>query len=287
MSVVLITGCSSGFGLEAALAFAANGDTTCASMRNPAKADALRKRAADAGLEVDVVSLDVTDDASVAAAVADVEGRHGPVDVLVNNAGVDYDGSIETIDLDRARRLIETNVWGAVRMIRAVLPAMRARRSGVIINVSSVAGRVPGTLFNGFYGASKAALGNLSEALYGELGPCGIRVVLIEPGFFKTEIMVNDTGVMAADDPYRADAEWMAEFYDKSVEVGGDPVVVAEAIVKAAIDPSTPLHNLIGDDAHMFVDLVAQSGTVEAWLPVGISIVESVAGPRPAPPAAG
>ena len=79
--------------------------------------------------------------------------------------------------------------------------------------------------------------------------------------------MVNDTGEMAAEDPYRADAEWMAEFYDKSVEVGGDPVVVAEAIVKAAIDPSTPLHNLIGDDAHMFVDLVAQSGTVEAGCP--------------------
>ena len=111
MAVVLITGCSSGFGLETALAFTRRGDTVCATMRNVAKADALRKRAADQGIDVDVVALDVTDDASVASAVADVQSRLGAIDVLVNNAGISANGAVETISMDDARALMETNFW--------------------------------------------------------------------------------------------------------------------------------------------------------------------------------
>jgi NAD(P)-dependent dehydrogenase (short-subunit alcohol dehydrogenase family) len=286
MSVVLITGCSSGIGLETALAFARRGDTTYATMRNPAKAEPLLERAKAEGLTVEVLTLDVCDDASVAEAIGQVEAEHGAVDVLVNNAGVSYDGPIETIDIDHARAVLETNFWGAVRTIRAALPAMRAKGGGVIVNVTSVAGRVPGTGYQGWYSASKHALNALTEALSLELDGLGVRLALIEPGFFATEIMQNVDVPSEIDptDPYAADNAWMNDFYAKSTTPGssGEPPVVADAIVRAATDPDTPLHNLVGDDAAVFVDLVEQAGTVEAWLPVGIGIVESVSGPRPA-----
>ena len=280
--VVLITGCSSGIGLETALAFARRGDTTVASMRNPAKADPLMKRAADEGLAIDLVQLDVTDDASVTSAVTKVEREHGPIDVLVNNAGVGYDGAIETIDIDRARAVFEANVWGPIRVSRAVIPAMRARRSGAIINVTSVAGRVPGGAFMGFYGSSKHAMNTLSEALLDELEPYGIRVVCIEPGFFTTEIMTNADDLPRGAGPYGAQHEWVLDFYRKSVaSVGGHPRVVADAIVTAVDGPATPLHRLVGDDAIGFVDLVTSLGSYEAWKPVGREIIEGVSGPRP------
>jgi len=286
MSVVLITGCSTGIGLETALAFARRGDTTYATMRNLAKADRLLERARAEGLSVELLALDVVDDASVSTAISAVEAEHGAIDVLVNNAGVGHDGPVETIGMDDARSVMETNVFGAVRTIRAALPAMRALGDGVIVNVTSVAGRVPGTGYMGWYAASKHALNALSEALTMELQGLGVRVACIEPGFFSTDIMQNTTLEKETDDsdPYERDNAWLVEFYEKSTAAGsgGDPAVVAEAIVAAATDPETPLHNLVGDDAAMFVGLVEEAGTVEAWLPIGVTIVESVSGPRPA-----
>lgn len=265
------------------MAFARRGDTVFASMRNPNKSAALEGRAKDEGVQIEILTLDVTDDGSVAAAVLAVEERYGAIDILVNNAGVGHSGPVETIDIDRARELMETNLWGAVRTIRAALPKMREHGSGVIINVTSVAGRVPGNGYNGFYSASKHGLGALSEALAWEMAAFGIRVACIEPGFFATEIFANsDWGDVDSSTPYAADNAWMSDFYVKSGEIaGGDPRVVAAVILRAADDPDTPLHNLVGDDAVMFVDLVGQAGTFEAWLPIGTQIVESVVGPRP------
>jgi NAD(P)-dependent dehydrogenase (short-subunit alcohol dehydrogenase family) len=286
MSVVLITGCSSGIGLEAALAFARRGDTVYASMRNPGKAGPLQERASKEGLTVDIVTLDVLDDRSVTDAVAKIENTHGAIDVVVNNAGVGFSGSVETLDIDKARAVIDTNFWGAVRVIRAVLPTMREKGAGVIINVTSVAGRVRGTPYQTFYSASKHGLGALSEGLQFEVAPYGIRVACIEPGFFTTEIFANgDVGNVDLTNPYGADHAWLDDFYLKSGQAaGGDPAVVADAIVHAANDPSTPLHNLVGDDAALFVDLGAQAGTFEGWVPVATQIVESAAGPRPVKP---
>ena len=283
MAVVLITGCSTGIGLEAALAFARRGDTTYASMRNLAKADLLNERAASEGLSIEVVQLDVTDDASVAAAVRSIEERHGAIDILVNNAGIGSSGPIESIELDKALAVYDTNVWGAIRTARAALPAMRANGSGVIINVTSVAGRVPGTPYGGFYASSKHALGALTESLAWEVQPFGIRAACVEPGFFNTEIFASsDWKVPAPPGPYEADQNWMNEFYVTSGEASGaDPAVVGAFIADVAGDAEAPLHNLIGDDAYMFVDLVEQAGTFEGWLPVGTQIVEGVAGPRP------
>jgi NAD(P)-dependent dehydrogenase (short-subunit alcohol dehydrogenase family) len=286
MGVVVITGCSSGIGLESALAFARRGDTVYATMRNLERAGTLRERAAAEDLTIEVLQLDVTDDESVASAIAEVESRSGAIDVLVNNAGVGYSGPVETIDIDRARSVLETNFWGAVRTVRAALPKMRERGSGVIVNVTSTAGRVPGNCYNAFYGASKHALGALSEALTMEVGAYGLRVVCIEPGFFATAIFEkSDWDRVDEASPYGADHAWMAEFYVKSGEaMGGPPSAVADAILAAVDDPATPTHVLVGDDAFLFVDLVQQAGTFEAWLPVGTTIVEGVSGPRPVTP---
>jgi len=286
MAVVLITGCSSGIGLEAALAFARRGDTVYASMRNTGKAGTLQERASKEGLTIDVVALDVLDDRSVTDAIGSIERTHGAIDVVVNNAGVGFSGSVEALDIDKAQAVMDTNFWGAVRVIRAALPNMRDRGSGVIVNVTSVAGRVRGTPYQAFYSASKHGLGALSEGLQFEVAPFGIRVVCIEPGFFATEIFSNgDIGHVDASSPYGADHAWLDDFYLKSGQAaGGDPAVVAEAIVRAATDPATPLHNLVGDDAALFVDLGTQAGTFENWVPVATQIVESAAGPRPVTP---
>jgi NAD(P)-dependent dehydrogenase (short-subunit alcohol dehydrogenase family) len=284
MGVVLITGCSSGFGLETALAFARRGHTTYATMRDLAKSGPLVDRAGAENLSIELLTLDVDDNSSVTAAVAEVERIHGAVDVLVNNAGVDHTGSVETIDIDRARAVMETNFWGPVRTIRAVLPAMRAKGGAVIINVSSVSGSMPGTPYGSWYSASKRALNALTEAMFLELDGFDVRVASIEPGFFRTEIGRNARsrkGTLGSD-PYAEDQAWLEDFFEKSVvEGGGDPVEVAEAIVRVAEDPEAPVRNLIGEDAAMLVGLADQAGSVEAWLPLAVSFAESVAGPRP------
>jgi NAD(P)-dependent dehydrogenase (short-subunit alcohol dehydrogenase family) len=281
MNVVLITGCSSGIGLETALAFARRGGAIYASMRDPARATRLRERAEAEGLPMEVLALDVTDDASVTAAVRAVQRRHGAIDVLVNNAGIADSDPVETIPIERAEAVFDTNVWGPVRTVRAALPAMRARGAGVIVNVSSAAARVPAMPYNGFYAASKHALGALSQSLAWELDPFGIRVVCIEPGFFATEISSKSWGAVDPASPYGADHAWVNDFFVQNGEAnGGDPAVVAEAIVRAAGDPRAPLHNLVGDDAVGYVDVAARAGSHEGWVAVATGILESVAGPR-------
>lgn len=190
MSIVLITGCSTGFGKLAALEFARRGDTVFATMRDTRKAGPLRSEAEAARLSVDVLPLDVTDAASVVRAVADVIARAGRIDVLVNNAGVGTHGPVEDYDDEEVEAIFDTNVLGVVRVTRAVAPHMRKQRSGTIINVSSLAGKVTAP-FGGVYSATKHALEALSDALYYELHPFGVRVVVIEPGGFATEFGNN------------------------------------------------------------------------------------------------
>lgn len=284
MSVVLITGCSTGFGLETALAFARRGDSAVATMRNLAKAEALRERADAEGLTVHLETLDVLDQQSIDDAVNKVVQDHGTIDVLVNNAGVESSGPVETQSIENSMRLMDTNFWGALRMIRSVLPTMRANRSGVIINVSSIAGRVPGIPFSGMYSASKHALGTLSEALASEIEPFSIRVVAIEPGFFATEIVANnlsDDEVQSS--VYSADQDWLRKFMDAGIGDAPGPEIVAEAIVAAAQDSSGKLHQPIGDDALMYLDLMSQVDGFEGWTEAITPIIEATAGPRPTP----
>lgn len=284
MAVVLITGCSSGFGLETALAFARRGDVTVATMRNLAKADALRDRAGAAGGGVDIVQLDVNDEASVASAIAGVIERYGTVDVLVNNAGVASNGAVETMSMESAQHLMDTNFWGPIRCIRAVLPSMRAQGSGVIVNVSSIASRVPATAYTSMYAESKPAINAVSEALAVEVQPFGIRVVSIEPGFFETAIVDNNLDLgRELEGPYAEDEAWIRAFFDAGVGGGASPAIVADVIVRAASDPSTPLHTTVGDDAELYLGLLAQVDGFEGWMNAVTPIVEAAVGPRPVP----
>jgi len=264
MAVVLITGCSSGLGMSTALEFARRGDQVFATMRNMGRADALRAAALTAGVSVEVVELDVTDDDSVRHGVAQVLASADQIDVLVNNAGVSHYGTVELMPWEWLRATFETNFFGAVRMIRAVLPSMRERESGTIVNVSSANGRMRGLGFAGMYGASKHALGTLSEALAMEVEPFKIKVVVIEPGAFRSSIVDNASVDLDPTSPYAAlaAAEYAAgKAGDSPAE---DPGVVAAAIVKAATTAG-PLHVLVGDDAELWV-AAAESSTFEDWV---------------------
>jgi NAD(P)-dependent dehydrogenase (short-subunit alcohol dehydrogenase family) len=276
MAVVLITGCSTGIGLRTAIAFARAGDTVVATMRNTAKSDALRKAAADAGVEVEVIALDVTVDASARTAVDEVLQQHGRIDVLVNNAGVGYSGAVEDFPEDQARAAIETNFWGPVRMARLALPAMRAQGSGVIVNISSITGRLPAFPMYGFYAAGKHAIGALSESLAAEVGPFGIRVLCVEPGYYDTALSDTvDTLLEQLDEssPYAGMSHLMLDFSKSALVNGGDPDDVADAVVAAVADPASPLHVHVGDDADAFLELWASTGTFETFIPAANALL--------------
>jgi NAD(P)-dependent dehydrogenase (short-subunit alcohol dehydrogenase family) len=187
MKTVLITGTSTGIGFAAAVALARAGHDVFATMRTPARSPDLQALAAKDNLPITVIPLDVDDDASVKAGVATVLAARGHIDVLVNNAGIAMLGSVEETPLAGYRGIMETNYFGALRCIQSVLPGMRARRGGRIINVTSVAGRLafPG---QAAYAASKFALEAVSEALAAELRPFNVRVNLLEPGVIETPI---------------------------------------------------------------------------------------------------
>lgn len=248
MGVVLITGCSSGFGLGAAVGYAKAGDTVYATMRNPAKQGDLQAAAKEAGVEVKVVQLDVCDDLSVKNAVHEVVEAEGRIDVLVNNAGVGYLYAIETMPEDLLRSTFETNIFGIVRMLKAVLPHMRAQGSGTIVNVGSVAGHVPSP-FTGFYPVTKHALRAMSEALAMEVEGFGIKVALVEPGFFRTNILSHqDDTPVDPSSPYQLGEVKTREFWGGSVANGPDPQEIVDLIVSVGRNPNPPLHNIVDHD---------------------------------------
>jgi NAD(P)-dependent dehydrogenase (short-subunit alcohol dehydrogenase family) len=253
MGVVVITGCSSGLGPLVALAFGRRGDRVYATMRGAHRGRDLLQAAQAEGLDVRVLELDVTEDASVQQAIDQILAAEGRIDVLVNNAGIVHFGSVELLPDDLMRSTFETNLFGPVRMLRAVLPIMRSQRSGVVVNVSSVAGRVPAPPIYWSYIASKHGLSVLSDALNMELAPFGIRVVSIEPGFFKTGIIAK-TPRPADGSPYREAEEALVAFMEGGVDAGADAQSVADAIVEAVAADDGQVHVLVGEDAEFFVE---------------------------------
>src|SRR5713101_8134184 len=185
LKTVLITGGTDGLGRAAALLLAEQGYRVFAAGRSSEKRAALDQIARERGLPLETVEMDVCDDASVARALAEVHSKAGPLDVLVNNAGIGYFATMEEIRMDHLRQQFETNFFGVVRVTQAVLPEMRERRRGRILNMSSAAGKVALPLF-GPYSGSKFALEGMSDALRLEVYPFGIDVVLIEPGYIRT-----------------------------------------------------------------------------------------------------
>jgi NAD(P)-dependent dehydrogenase (short-subunit alcohol dehydrogenase family) len=233
---VLITGCSSGIGRATALRLAGSGWTVYATARRP---ESLADLAA-AGCHV--LALDVTDEDSMQAAVAEIESREGAVGVLVNNAGYSQSGAIETVPMDAVRRQFETNVFGLVRLTQLVLPKMRAQRWGKIVNVGSMGGRLsfPG---GGHYHATKHALEAISDALRFELRGFGIDVILLEPGLITTEFGDTATASIgeapsANDDPYASFNATVGAVtkgaYDSPMRIlGAGPERVAKVIERA------------------------------------------------------
>jgi len=280
MSVVVVTGCSSGFGLETALAFGRRGDLVYATMRDIGRGEALLQQALAEGLDIEVLALDVTSDDSVTSTIKAIEATHGAIDVLVNNAGITHLGAIETVDLSKAKEVFETNYWGTVRMIQAALPSMRAKGSGVIVNIASIAGRISPPPCSAWYAASKHAVCVLSEALFMELDQTGVRVVSLEPDFFKTELGAKAASSATAAGFYAADEAWIADFYAKGVSEGGDPSEVASAIVNAVADPMTPLHIVLPIGSAALI-AAGQAGSFEQTLAARLTGLEGLAGPRP------
>jgi NAD(P)-dependent dehydrogenase (short-subunit alcohol dehydrogenase family) len=235
MRTILITGCSTGIGLATARHLASRGDRVYATARRPdASPELVAARAGGAAIRT--LPLDVTDDASVSAAVRAVLDAEGRIDVLVNNAGIGAFGTFEFVDEAVARATFETNFWGVMRVTRAVLPAMRAQRSGVIVNISSVAGRIASGAM-GVYPASKFALEAASEALAREVYPLGIRVAIIEPGFVVTPILDKALGTLTlnADSPY-ADVERRVYGMFMNAKAVGDPPESTATVIAEAID---------------------------------------------------
>jgi len=247
--IALVTGASTGLGYEIALELARAGHRVIAGMRNPAGSDLL-STAQEEGLPVQAVRLDVTDDRSVGEAVQAVAGEYGRVDVLVNNAGISGGSAVETTPLALVQRIFETNVFGSLRMIQAVLPGMRQRRRGTIVQVSSVAGKVPRP-FGASYAASKHAAEAYAEALHFEVLPYGVRVLIVEPGLFRSNLVGNADGTRLSSpgSPYRAVEERLAAAARTAMAAATPASEGARDIVAAALDGTRQLRYPIGAPA--------------------------------------
>jgi len=255
--IVLITGSSSGIGLATSLYLARRGYTVWATMRNLEKAGELRKIIESERLPIEIAQLDVCDDSSVKAAVTQIVQRSGRIDVLVNNAGYGLRGAIEEVSLDEWKRQFETNFYGVIRVTQAVLPQMRAQRSGAIVNVSSVLGRMA-IPFSGPYVASKFALEGLTETLRYELAPWNIKVVLIEPGFIATNFQQNAQLAQAAqskDSPYALFKQASGRRVQRNISRAAPPERVAETIYRAITHPTPKLRYAVGRDARLVLPL--------------------------------
>jgi NAD(P)-dependent dehydrogenase (short-subunit alcohol dehydrogenase family) len=249
MKTALVTGASSGFGLLASVALAKSGFRVIAAMRDPDRRAPLLKEAEQAGVvgQIDILKLDVTQHEQIAEAVAQVIGTYGKIDVLINNAGFAAGGFVEEVPLTEWYELMETNFFGLVAVTKAVLPHMRERRSGTIINVSSVSGRIgfPGY---GPYAASKFAVEGFSETLRLEMLPHGVHVALVEPGAFKTNIWEKGFARLRFDpsSPYRDMMEAVLAYSRKTAETAADPLEVAETIVRIAQAEEPPFRHMAG-----------------------------------------
>jgi NAD(P)-dependent dehydrogenase (short-subunit alcohol dehydrogenase family) len=250
MPVTLVTGTSTGIGFATALHLARNGHTVVATMRKLAKAAPLEAAARAEGLPLALRELDVTSQDSIDRAVAATREREGAVDVLVNNAGIGGATPLELTPEAEHRAMFEANYWGAIRMIQAVLPAMRERRAGCIVNVTSIAGRVA-TPNQIAYSASKHALAAASEALAHEVAAFGIRVAIIEPGVVQTAIFENSAGATRYDktSPYRQIMRRNGKLFAAGFRNPGQPETVAAAILEAITTDRPRLRYPVGVDA--------------------------------------
>lgn len=275
--VALVTGTSSGIGLETAVQLAAAGVDVVATVREPARADALQESARAAGVTVDVRALDVTSDTSSEQCVREVLAAHGRVDLLVNNAGAGLVGTLEQLSLDDLRRALELNCVGVARLTKLVLPGMRERGSGRIVTVTSVGG-VVGQPFNDAYCAAKFAVEGMMQALAPVAERLGVSVSVVEPGavasaFAGSAIEESAGRTGEAGDPY---AGLLAAYRARTTAAfaaAQSPRDAAAAVVAACLDPSPRFRYQSSDGASAFAGLSLADldgervlGTTRGWL---------------------
>lgn len=262
MASVLITGTSSGIGLATALALGRTGHQVYATMRNPSRAPELAATAAQEKLSIKVSVMDVDSDSSVKTGIAEIMKDAGHIEVLVNNAGVERNGSIEELPLSDFRLVMETNYFGALRCIQALLPDMRQRKRGCIINVTSVAGRIA-TSPLAPYTASKFALEALSEALAQEMKAFGVRVAIVEPGIIETPMAKRIQEPTAAS-PYSQQARF-AHLFAASLKRPVPPSLVGEKIRDIIESGTRQLRHPVGPDSVPLLEW-RKSMTDEQWV---------------------
>ena len=261
MKSVIITGANRGIGLNTAIAFARAGYQVFATMRNPDKAIELKKRISEESLNITLSAMDVNSDESVSRGMDAILKENGQVDVLVNNAGIEVHGSVEELEMTDFKSVMETNYFGVLRCIKKILPLMRVQRSGCIINISSVAGRVSNSPL-GAYMASKFALEAISETLAGEVKPFNVHVAIVEPGIIDTD--------MARSISYGGNSIYPAVnrfggLFVESLKSPRPSTMVSDKILEIAESGTWILRHPVGPDAKPFIDWRA-SMSDEQWV---------------------
>lgn len=254
--MAVVTGSSSGIGFATSVILARNGIYTYASMRNIAKANAVKDIAKKENLPLQVIQMDVTDDRSVKDAVNKVLEEKKRIDVLVNNAGYGLMGCVEDLSMEEVKALFETNLFGVIRLSQVVLPAMRKQKHGMIVNISSIAGRI-GFPVTPAYISTKFALEGLSESMRYELEPFGIKVVIIEPGGVRTNFINSIVVAKKASDPnspYTQLTQKVGAGLRLLLEHGTPPEEVAKTILKAVTAEEPEPRYLVGNDAAMVME---------------------------------
>jgi len=265
MATILITGSSKGIGMETALTFGRAGHQVAATMRNLEKAAALSTIVKTENLPIRIFQMDVDSDASVTTTTKAIIQELGPIDVLVNNAGIEGMGAVEETPLAVFRAVMETNYFGVIRCIQAILPSMRKRQSGCIINVASVAGRIASPSMSS-YSASKFALESLSEILAQEVRSFGVRVAIVEPGIIDTE-MARHVTVTPGPSSY-SHQQRLSALFTASLKNPVPPTIVADKILEIVASGTTALRHPVGPDALPFIGW-RQSMSDEAWVELG------------------
>jgi NAD(P)-dependent dehydrogenase (short-subunit alcohol dehydrogenase family) len=285
--IALITGSSSGIGFETSLLLARNGIYTYATMRNLSKSQEILDIAKKECLSLKVLNLDVTDEKSTQKAIDMVVHEQNRIDILVNNAGYALVGALEQISMDEIKEEFETNFFGIIGLIQKVLPQMRKQRSGRIINVSSLAGRI-GLPIASAYVSSKFALEGLSESLKYEVQDFGIYVILIEPGVIKTNFIKNlklgkqvitsengEVNTGSADLPYAEITQKRISAFKPRFEKGSSPKEVADTILEAVTSDKPKFRYIVGQDASKLMEIRKNTSDEEFGKIVMNSVLEA------------
>lgn len=285
--IALITGSSSGIGFETSLLLARNGIYTYATMRNLSKSQEILDITKKECLPLKVLTLDVTDEKLIQKAIDMVMHEQNRIDILVNNAGYSLVGALEQISMDEIKEEFKTNFFGIIKLIQKVLPQMRKQRSGRIINISSLAGRIGLPLVSA-YVSSKFALEGLSESLKYEVQDFGIHVILIEPGVIKTNFIKNlkigkqvitsengDVNTSNADLPYAEMIQKRISAFKPRFEKGSSPKEVADTILEAVTSDKPEFRYIVGKDASKLMDIRNNTSDEEFGKIVMNSVLEA------------